>query len=101
MKTSFYQSLENSQRHFPSLSLPSETREELDICIGIGCDITCLSVTSFSSQTSEARDLKMGMHIPQMGGSKVTSQILIFCPGFYIYVFNSSHNFEAREKFIN
>jgi len=34
-----------------------------------------LSVTSFSSHTSEARGLKIGMHNPYMDGSKVTIQI--------------------------
>jgi len=53
--------------------------------------------------TSEARGLKIGMYNPYMDGSKVMDQILMFCLEaeiFYIYVYNSSHNFKAREKFI-
>jgi len=33
------------------------------------------NVTSFFSHTSGARDLKIGMHIPHMNGSKVRNQI--------------------------
>jgi len=39
------------------------------------------SVTSFSSNTSEARDLKIGTHNPYMNGSKVTNQIFDIFPG--------------------
>jgi len=43
--------------------------------MGIGCDITGESFTSLSSHNSEARGLKIKMHIPHMDGSKVTDQI--------------------------
>jgi len=39
-----------------------------------------LSVTSFSSYTSEARGLKIGMHNPHIDGSKVTNQIFDILP---------------------
>jgi len=38
------------------------------------------SVTSFSSHTSEARGLKIGMHIPHMDGSKATVQFFDILP---------------------
>jgi len=34
------------------------------------------SVTSFSGHTSEARGLKIGMHIPHMDGFKFTDHII-------------------------
>jgi len=34
-----------------------------------------MSVTSFPAQTSEARGLKFGRNIHQIGGSKFTNQI--------------------------
>jgi len=51
------------------LSLTSKARGSFEICIGI------VAVTSFSSYTSEARGLKIGMQIPHMKGSEVTGQI--------------------------
>jgi len=43
--------------------------------LGIGRDAQYASVISFSSHTSEARGLKLGMHNSHMDGSKVTDQI--------------------------
>jgi len=37
----------------------------------------CLSVTSFSGPTSEARGLKIGMQISHMDGFKFTNQICL------------------------
>jgi len=41
-------------------------------------DVLCPSIISFSSHTSEARGLKIGVHNSYIDGSKVTDQILIF-----------------------
>jgi len=41
----------------------------------VSLEIGHASVTSFSSQTSESRGLKFGMHNPHMDGSKVVDQI--------------------------
>jgi len=49
-------------------------------CMGIGRDVPRVSVTSFSSHTSEARGLKFGMHNPNKDGSKVTNQIFDILP---------------------
>jgi len=39
------------------------------------CQSACLSVTSFSGHTSEARGLKIGLHISHMDNFKFTNQI--------------------------
>jgi len=57
---------------------PSRAKGVQKFYVGIGRDVTCLYVISFSSHTSEARGLKIGMHNPCMDGSKVTSRFLIF-----------------------
>jgi len=62
------------------LSIPSEARKEFGNFVKVSV-LECLtsrvrlSVTSFSSHTSKARGLKIGMHNPYMYGSKVTDQI--------------------------
>jgi len=43
-------------------------------------DVPCASVNSFSSHTSEAGVLKIGMHNPYMDCSKVTHQIFDSLP---------------------
>jgi len=40
----------------------------------------CPFVTSFSSHTSEARDLKIVMYNPYMNGSKATIKIFVILP---------------------
>jgi len=57
-----------------------------------------VSITSFSSHTSEARGLKIGMHNPYMDGSKVTIQFLIFCLEAKLY---SKLGRLALKNFIN
>jgi len=47
---------------------------------GDWCDVTCPYVTSFSSHTSEARGLKIGMHIiVTWMAQKLQSRFLILC----------------------
>jgi len=43
-------------------------------------DVQCASVTSFSSHTREAKDLKIGMHNPYMDGSKENDKIFGIVP---------------------
>jgi len=52
----------------------------INICVVIGLDVTHASVTSISSHTSEARELKLGMHNSHMDGSKATGQIFSILP---------------------
>jgi len=39
----------------------------------------CLSITSISSHSFDARKLKIGMNNPNINGTKYTDQFLIFC----------------------
>jgi len=39
-----------------------------------------MSITSYSTHTSEARGLKFGMHNPHMDNSKVTDQVVHILP---------------------
>jgi len=59
----------------------------LDILNRDGTDVTRRYVTSFSSQTSKARGLKIGMHNPYMDGS-ITNQFLIFFPAQKIPIYS-------------
>jgi len=62
------------------IPLEQAKREMLEILYRDG-DITLASVTSFSSHTSKARGLKIGVHNSYMDGSKVTDQLLYTLPG--------------------
>jgi len=62
------------------LYYPSRAKRgvSLEICIGVVAkwrDVTRPAICQFSSPTNGAKDLKIGMHIPHIEGSKVTIQI--------------------------
>jgi len=60
-----------------NLSIPREAKGSVKECL---ISSVCLFVTSFSSNTSEARGPKIGMHNPYMDGSKFTDQIFDILP---------------------
>jgi len=60
-------------------SLPSEAREESEFSLRFAVR-TLSAITFSSSHTTEARELKIAMHISHLDGSKVTNQIFDILP---------------------